>query len=128
MGHLLPGFLPTYLTGCSGNKPDLPHFRCPLLIVVGFSRRRTKVVLPEMYHFMHKGREHLLRASGRKMRWIQCYFIGDFFLVCGVLEALSGKVAKRPLLALDGNETRRQCASEQLTIEMIVSRSQAGIR
>jgi hypothetical protein len=53
--HLLAGFFAAFLTDCGWDKADFPRFRSPLLIVVGFSRRLTKVVLPEMYHLMREG-------------------------------------------------------------------------
>jgi hypothetical protein len=55
MGHPLAGFLATFLTGSRWDKPDLAHFPCPLLVMVGFSRWRAEVVLPEMHHFMRQG-------------------------------------------------------------------------
>jgi hypothetical protein len=64
MEHLLAGFLAAYLTGGGWNKADLAHLRSPLSIVIGFSRRLTEVVLPEVYHFMGKGRKQESTCSG----------------------------------------------------------------
>ena len=81
MEHLLAGFLAAYLTGGGWNKADLAHLRSPLSIVIGFSRRLTEVVLPEVYHFIGKGRKHMLQRSGGKVGRIKRYLIGDFLLV-----------------------------------------------
>jgi hypothetical protein len=127
MRHFLAGFLAAYLAGCGWNKPNLPHFPRPLFIMVGFSWWAAEVVLPEMHRFMDKGRKYLLRRSGRKVGRIKGYFIGHFFLVCGVLEALSGEVAVRPLVPLHGNQARGEHTVKQFLIEPLIGRSQAGI-
>src|SRR5947209_17265981 len=79
--HLLAGLFRACLTGCSRDKPDFPHFGCPLFIMVPLSRRLPIVVLPQMHHFMSEGGEHFSWFPRGKVDWIKCNFIGYFFRV-----------------------------------------------
>src|SRR4051812_24443664 len=54
MAHRLPGLFPSWLSGVSRDKPNLSHFRGPLSVMIPFSWRLSKIMLPQMGHFMGK--------------------------------------------------------------------------
>src|SRR3954468_13132955 len=71
MAHRLPGLFSSRLSSVCRDKPNLPHFRNPLSIVIPFPRRLSKVMLPQMGHFMGKGCKHHLRFSGREVQRVE---------------------------------------------------------
>src|SRR5659263_608668 len=64
--HFLACLFPSGFAGCSRDKTKIKHLGCPLFIMVSFSRLLPEVVLPQMYHFMREGCEHLIRFPGGK--------------------------------------------------------------
>src|SRR5436190_21258443 len=89
MRHLLAGLFPAFLTGCCGNKPNLVHLGCPLFVMVSLSRRLPIVMLPQVYHFMCKGRQYLMRFPGGKVGWIKSKLIGYFFWIRSLCKAFA---------------------------------------
>src|SRR3954454_1470579 len=76
MAHRLPGLFSSRLSGVCRDKPNLPHFRGPLSVVIPFSRRLPKVMLPQMGHFMGKGCKNLSRLSGCKVKRVESNLVG----------------------------------------------------
>jgi hypothetical protein len=95
--------------------------------MVSFSRLLPKVVLPQMYHFMREGCEHLIRFPGGKVGWIKRNLIGYFFRVCSIYEALPGEEAESALMPLHCYQARRQTAGKEFPVEEIICGSQTCI-
>src|SRR5882724_527312 len=119
MAYRLPGFLSSLLTGATWLQPDLPHFTCPLPIMVASPRRLTVGLLPDMRHFMGKCREdHLISATGKTVR-VESKFMDCRFTDTPV-KPLRGKVTSRIRVALQCHQHLGQAAAKQFPIEKIV--------
>src|SRR4051812_48663157 len=127
MAHRLPGLFSSWFSGVCRDKPNLAHFRCPLSIVIPFPRRLPKVMLPQMGHFMGKGRKHLLRLSGCKVQRVQSNLIGYILRVGRIHKPLTAEKAIRPFMPLHGYKAGRQTPGKEFLIEEIVSAPQTVI-
>jgi hypothetical protein len=95
--------------------------------MVSFSRLLPEVVLPQMYHFMREGCEHLIRFPGGKVGWIKRDLIGYFFWVSSIYEALPGEEAESALMPLHCYQARRQTTGKEFPVEEIIGGSQTRI-
>src|SRR3954454_19949374 len=128
MAHRLPGLFSAWLSGCRRDKPNLSHFRGPLSVVIPFSRRLPKVMLPQMGHFMGEGCKHLLRLSGCKVQRVERNLVGYILRVGRIHKPLTAEKAIRPFVPLHGYKAGRQTPGKEFLIEEIVSAPQTVIR
>src|SRR4051812_26435527 len=89
MAHRLPGLFSAWFSGCRRDQPNLSHFRSPLSVVIPFSWRLSKVMLPQMGHFMDEGCKHLLRLSGCKVKRVQRNLVGYILRVGRIRKPLT---------------------------------------
>ena len=71
------------------------------------------MVLPEMDHLVHQGRENRGRGPRPEMGRIEGAFIGHFLRVAQAGEPLAREVALGSPVPLHGDEARRKLAAEQ---------------
>src|SRR3954469_21476704 len=128
MAHRLPGLFSSRLSGVSRDQPNLPHFRSPLSVMIPFSRRLSKVMLPQMGHFMGEGCKNLLRLSGCKVKRVQSNLVGYILRVGRVHKTLTAEKAIRPFMPLHGYKAGRQTPGKDFLIEKIVCAPQTVIR
>src|SRR4051812_12787686 len=128
MAHRLPGLFSSRLSGVCRDKPNLPHFRSPLSVVIPFPRRLPKVMLPQMGHFMGEGCKNLLRLSGRKVERVERNFVGYVLRVGRIHKTLTAEKTIRPFVSLHGYKTRRQTSGKEFLVEKIVCVPQTVIR
>src|SRR6266851_7473840 len=108
MCHFLAGLFSSWFAGCSRDKPDLAHLGRPLFIMIALSRWFSKVVLPQVYHFVCEGRENLIWFPRGKVDWIKRDLVSYFFRVGSVGKALAGEVAESTFMSLHRYQARRQ--------------------
>src|SRR3954463_14294175 len=108
MTHRLPGLFSSWLSGVCRDQPNLPHFRGPLSVVIPFSRRLPKVMLPQMGHFMGEGCKNLLWLSGCKVKRVQSNLIGYILWVSRIHKTLTAEKAISPFVTLHGYKAGRQ--------------------
>src|SRR3954469_17886326 len=102
MAHRLPDLFSSRLSGVCRDQPNLAHFRGPLSIVIPFSRRLPKVMLPQMGHFMGNGCKHLLRFSGREVQRVESNLVRYILRVGRIHKPLTAEKAIRPFVPLHG--------------------------
>src|SRR4051812_39447620 len=127
MAHRLPGLFSSRLSGVCWDQPNLAHFRSPLSIVIPFSRRLSKVMLPQMGHFMGEGCKNLLRLSGCKVQRVESNLVGYILRVGRIHKPLTAEKAIRPFMPLHGYKAGRQTPGKEFLIEEIVSAPQTVI-
>src|SRR3954454_21172184 len=102
MAHRLPSLFSSRLSGICWDQPNLSHFCSPLSIVIPFSRRLSKVMLPQMVHFMGEGCKNLLWLSGCKVKGVQSNLIGYILRVGRIHKTLTAEKAISPFVSLHG--------------------------
>ena len=126
--HLLPGLPPAGPAGVRGDQADLPHLGGPFGIVVPPARGRPIVVLPEVRHLVHQRRKDLLRAPSREFGRVQRDLVDGLVLaVVELRHALGHEVAVCALAPLQGDDASLEQPAEQMPVEVLVSRVQAGV-
>src|SRR3954451_18819748 len=120
MAHRLPGLFSSRLSSVCRDKPNLPHFRGPLSVVIPFSRRLPKVMLPQMGHFMGEGCKNLLRFSGREVQRVESNLVRYILRVGRIHKTLTAEKAIRPFVSLHGYKAGRQAPGKEFLIEKIV--------
>lgn len=78
MCHLLAGLFSARLPGVGGHEADVLHFLPPLAIMVAIAGGLAKIELPEVGHFMDKGREDVPICAGFEGLQVE----GDFIQFC----------------------------------------------
>src|SRR3954452_4288705 len=116
MAHRLPGLFSSRLSSVCRDKPNLPHFRGPLSVVIPFPRRLSKVMLPQMGHFMGEGCKNLLRLSGREVQRVQRNLVGYVLRVDRIHKPLTTEKAIRPFMPLHGYKAGWQTPGKEFLI------------
>src|SRR3954447_2500151 len=124
VAHRLPGLFSSRLSGVCRDQPNLAHFRCPLSVVIPFSWRLSKVMLPQMGHFMGEGCKNLLRLSGCKVKRVQSNLVGYILWVDRIHKTLTAEKAIRPFVPPHGYKAGWQTPGKEFLIEEIVCVSQ----
>src|SRR3954464_2513712 len=116
MAHRLTSLFSSWLSGCRRGKPNLAHFRGPLSVVIPFSRRLSKVMLPQMGHFMGEGCKNLLRLSGREVQRVERNLVRYILRVGRIHKPLTAEKAIRPFMPLHGYKAGRQTSGKEFLI------------